>query len=142
VTIPTRSTLPACAEVYTRHESMNSNHFKQRLQQKEKELLADIARLENDARAAREAEVEDPVDKANSSEGKAASFQESSLQWQTLVQVRAALERLAGGSYGRCTDCGRQIERSRLDAIPWTPYCREDQEKHDQAAAAPGSLTL
>ena len=46
-------------------------------------------------------------------------------------QVRYALQRLEEGTYGKCAVCGRQIERARLEAVPWTPYCLEDQEKQD-----------
>jgi RNA polymerase-binding transcription factor DksA len=36
-------------------------------------------------------------------------------------QILAAFERLRGGEYGRCVDCGRPIELERLEAVPWTP---------------------
>ena len=38
-------------------------------------------------------------------------------------EIRAALERLDGGSYGVCAVCGQAIALGRLDARPWTPYC-------------------
>lgn len=50
----------------------------------------------------------------------AALMQQSSA---TLVQVEAALGRIADGSYGYCTVCGVQIAEGRLEARPWTPYC-------------------
>jgi DnaK suppressor protein len=53
-----------------------------------------------------------------------------------LQQVRAALQRIEDGTFGYCIDCGKPIEPARLDAVPWTPYCREDQEKHDKLEAA------
>lgn len=34
-----------------------------------------------------------------------------------------ALERIAGGRFGRCVVCDRQIAPGRLEALPWTPYC-------------------
>src|SRR5262245_50199530 len=42
---------------------------------------------------------------------------------QTLDEVDGALRRIAEGTYGRCTECGRQIGRGRLDAVPQTRYC-------------------
>ena len=53
---------------------------------------------------------------------------------QTLIQVQDALHRIEDGAYGKCIACGRQIEAARLEAIPWAPYCLEDQEKQDKAA--------
>jgi RNA polymerase-binding transcription factor DksA len=40
-------------------------------------------------------------------------------------QIRAALGRIDNGSYGHCVNCGAAIAEARLDAIPWTPVCRE-----------------
>lgn len=41
-----------------------------------------------------------------------------------IPQIRAALSRIADGSYGECTRCGADIPEARLDALPWTPVCR------------------
>jgi RNA polymerase-binding transcription factor DksA len=41
-----------------------------------------------------------------------------------IPQIRAALQRVADGSYGICTHCGARIAKGRLDALPWTPLCR------------------
>ena len=115
---------------------MNIATFKQRLLAKQQELLDSIARSDNDARESRSAEVEDWVDEAKSSELKATAFAVSTVEAQTLEQVRAALQRIEDGTYGRCIDCGRPIEPARLEAVPWSAYCRADQEKHDAEAAA------
>ncbi len=39
------------------------------------------------------------------------------------AEVRAALERLAKGSYGVCASCGESIPRARLEALPWATQC-------------------
>lgn len=114
----------------------NLEAFKQRLLAREQELTADILRFEDEARESRTAEVEDPIDQVTSSEIKAAGFQEATLAAQVLAQVRAALQRIEDGTYGICIDCDREIEPARLEAVPWTPYCRADQEKHDKEAAS------
>lgn len=41
----------------------------------------------------------------------------------TLREIDDALHRIELGEYGVCTRCGRQIEKERLEAIPYTPYC-------------------
>lgn len=114
----------------------NLEAFKQRLLAREQELTADILRFEDEARESRTAEVEDPIDQVTSSEIKAAGFQEATLAAQVLAQVRAALQRIEDGTYGICIDCDREIEPARLEAVPWTPYCRADQEKHDKEAVS------
>lgn len=42
---------------------------------------------------------------------------------QHLAAVDAALERLAAGTYGACTACGKPIPVERLEALPWTALC-------------------
>jgi RNA polymerase-binding transcription factor DksA len=43
--------------------------------------------------------------------------------------IEAALDRIARKRYGRCVDCGRTIERARLELVPWTLRCADDQEQ-------------
>ena len=56
--------------------------------------------------------------------------------------VQDALKRIEDGSYGICIDCGKPIEPARLAAVPWTPYCLTDQERHDKLAAENRPQTL
>jgi len=112
---------------------MNTEHFEKLLHNKERELQSNLAVLEGEGRAAGESEVRDSTDDATSSQSTSESFDEGSLVSQTLEQVQDALQRIQNGSYGKCTVCGRQIERARLEAVPWTPYCLEDQENRDRA---------
>ena len=41
----------------------------------------------------------------------------------TLSKIEAALERIEDGVYGSCEECGAAIPKTRLNAIPYTPYC-------------------
>ena len=45
--------------------------------------------------------------------------------------VRAALQQLAEGNYGKCIDCGRDIPRERLEAIPESIRCIDDQRRFE-----------
>jgi DnaK suppressor protein len=112
-------------------------HFelvKRRLREKGRELLLDTKRLAGEARVSGQTEVRDSTDAATASEGTSESLQEEALATQTLSQVRDALQRIEDGTYGKCTVCGRQIEPTRLGAVPWAACCLEDQEKQDKAA--------
>ena len=133
----------AMARPRARDDNMDILKFKQRLLDKERELQSDIARLGDEARAAGEAEVGDPTDAATISEATSESLQEDALASQTLVEVQDALRRIEDGTYGKCIQCGREIEPVRLEAIPWARYCLKDQEKYDRAAHVPqGGSTL
>src|SRR5258708_37150894 len=46
-----------------------------------------------------------------------------------LDEIEAALERLNTSAYGVCEVCGKPIPDERLQAIPATRYCIEDQAK-------------
>ena len=123
--------------------AMNTERFKQRLLDKERELVEETARLEDEARDSGAAEVRDSTDDATSSQGTSEALEEDAIASQTLTLVRDALKRIENGTYGKCTACGRQIESARLEAVPWAAYCLEDQEKQDKRAHAPqGGSTL
>ena len=46
-----------------------------------------------------------------------------------LDQIEAALQRIAAGTYGHCTDCGVQIPAARLHAAPEAARCVPCQAK-------------
>jgi len=121
---------------------MDTKHFKKRLIEKERELTPDLARAQSDARDSRGPDVEDAMDQATSEEARSERLEEGTLEWAELTQVRDALRRIEHGTYGKCIDCGRAIEPARLEAVPWTPYCLADQEKHDRASVTPGGSSL
>jgi DnaK suppressor protein len=54
------------------------------------------------------------------------------LDWALLRQVRAALERIADGTYGICLHCDEPISPKRLQALPWASYCVRCQEMLDR----------
>lgn len=50
-----------------------------------------------------------------------------------LRDVRSALERMKGGLFGVCVNCGGEIAPHRLAAVPWTPlciHCQQEAERH------------
>ena len=57
------------------------------------------------------------------------SLQVKRLDYQTLRQVDAALDRLATGDFGVCAACGDAISTKRLAAIPWAHCCLACQER-------------
>ncbi len=46
-------------------------------------------------------------------------------------EVRAAVDRLAGGDFGICEQCGRDIPAKRLNALPWARRCMSCQQKFE-----------
>ncbi|MES1257602.1 MAG: TraR/DksA family transcriptional regulator [Acidobacteriota bacterium] len=112
---------------------MNIGALKERLQKKQQDLQADMARHEGEAGADGRPEVND---QAVSSEDGEEQFQQATSDWRLIEQVREALDRIEQGTYGKCSDCGRQIEPARLTAIPWARYCLDDQNRRDRLSGA------
>ena len=44
-------------------------------------------------------------------------------------QIRAALERVESGTYGRCVVCGQDLPEERLEARPEAARCLADQAR-------------
>jgi DnaK suppressor protein len=42
---------------------------------------------------------------------------------ETLERIEASLERIEGGTYGDCEECGAKIPKARLAAIPYATMC-------------------
>ena len=57
---------------------------------------------------------------------------------EELLEIETAFQRLERGTYGNCQACGRPIGDERLEALPATRYCVEDQAKAERDAGFPG----
>jgi len=40
-------------------------------------------------------------------------------------QIKAAVQRIDGGTYGKCTTCGAPVGEARLDAVPHAAQCMD-----------------
>lgn len=87
-----------------------------------------LTAVEQGRQAAAEA-TQDVADQAVSSYQKELLFTQGTTGHSQLSLIRLALQRISEGSYGECLHCGNTIGQRRLDAVPWTPYCIECQEK-------------
>ena len=121
---------------------LDIQHFKEKLLEKERELVSILARFEDEARTAADIDVRDNADTATLDEDTWVSVEEAEVVSQTLTDVREALQRIENGTYGKCISCGRPIEPERLEAVPWTPFCRKDQKKADERRSTPIGSTL
>jgi DnaK suppressor protein len=53
-------------------------------------------------------------------------------------RVELALRRLAEGDYGKCIDCGTEIATERLEAIPESVRCLDDQARWEATLRSRG----
>lgn len=57
-----------------------------------------------------------------------------------LMKVNHAIDRINNGSYGVCENCGKNIERERLEALPYTTFCidcKKSEEKPGDHSSRP-----
>ncbi len=50
-----------------------------------------------------------------------------------LNEIKAALDRIEQGTYGICEDTGKQIQKGRLNAIPYTKYSIEAEKEKENS---------
>jgi DnaK suppressor protein len=55
-------------------------------------------------------------------------FAMTEMETAELNALQEALERIAAGTYGECTDCGKHIAAARLQATPEAARCIDCQE--------------
>jgi DnaK suppressor protein len=79
--------------------------------------------------------AQDLADKAESSYTKEFLLSLSDAERDELFQIDAAIKRIDKGDFGHCQMCQKEIHRKRLNALPWTPYCIECQEKAESEIA-------
>src|SRR2546425_651530 len=104
--------------------------YRERLEAKRHELIGEIARIEVDGR---EATVDaDTQDRADHSYTKESLFQQSDYERAVLGLVQSALRRAEEGAYGICVECGRPVEKKRLNAVPWARHCISCQKLQDR----------
>lgn len=114
------------------------------LQEMRKRLEAKAAELQTEIDNLTEAHPE-PVDPIQASEGPqdfeetAVDFLETQQEQSILVnnqalltEVKDALKRIDGGTYGTCVVCGQPIPEKRLEAIPWAARCVKDEAQLEQ----------
>ena len=51
-----------------------------------------------------------------------------------LLEIEAALTRIADGTYGTCVSCGRAIGEERLDAVPYATLCIDDKRAQENGS--------
>ena len=110
---------------------MKTNKLEQALRAKQRELQAEMAQNQSEGRNLSSPELEDRED---SSEGMEEAFDASTREWQTYRQVQEALDRIEAGTYGKCLECGKQIDEERLEAVPWSAYCLKHQTRREPEA--------
>jgi DnaK suppressor protein len=106
--------------------------FRERLLQKRKEILEAYSKNKSYGKEADEEPSQDVADKAANSYTKEFLFSLSNSERNMLQLVDEALDRLTAKSFGVCASCDSELEKKRLEAVPWAKHCLSCQEKQEQ----------
>ena len=102
--------------------------YRRRLEQEQDDIRALISRSGQAIRTTREDEPEDSAAQAANSYSKEFLSHQSDTNLSQLNLIEGALRRIDTDEFGRCLSCNDRIEAKRLNAVPWTQYCRGCQE--------------
>jgi DnaK suppressor protein len=111
--------------------------LKRMLEERRKEILSEVqGRIRDQREADAWGKVHEVLDAGESSE---ADIQEDiefaliQMKAETLTKINDALNRLDGGAYGYCADCGGEISDKRLRALPFAVRCKDCEEGREMA---------
>ena len=110
--------------------------FRSILQARQQELSRSVNVSREHGRSVVEDYPQDAAERASIFASKEFFFAHSTQGRQRLQMVSEALERIEDGSYGQCAACAGEINGKRLEAVPWTRYCLQCQERLEQQAAS------
>ena len=89
--------------------------------------------IEHQLQSARQPEAEpDHVDQATRGYERTSVLQRTNKDQQLLQMVESAIGRIRDGCFGQCVTCRNEIDRKRMEAVPWTPYCIQCQEDFER----------
>jgi DnaK suppressor protein len=71
----------------------------------------------------------DPSDMASSETDAATQIRLQQTDSKLLRAIEDALTRIRHEAFGICAECGQPISKARLEAVPWTRWCRDCKER-------------
>lgn len=107
-------------------------YYRKKLLAKREDLLKDIARTEEEGRAADDDPTVDLADKAANSYTKEFLFGQTNHNRFMLQLIDEALGRMKENAFGLCVHCQEEVQQKRLEAVPWARHCITCQEKQEQ----------
>ncbi len=73
----------------------------------------------------------DPIDMATSETDASTQISLHQTDGKLLRAIENALTRIRHEEFGVCEECGQPISKARLEAVPWTRWCRDCKERQD-----------
>lgn len=97
------------------------SHYEQRLRNRLLELTERVEKAESELDQPPNPDAED---RATEREGDEVLEGLGNAGLSEIRMIKAALERIADGTFGTCVACGQEISEARLNAVPYAARCR------------------
>ena len=110
--------------------------FRHMLLEKKERIVRKLSELTTESKEMESNVAQDVVDKAETSYTKEFLLSLSDGEREQLFLIDEALKRLRRDEFGICQLCHQEIGRKRLEAVPWTPFCIDCQEKNEAESGA------
>lgn len=116
--------------------AIDTDHFRERLLDERKRVVAAIQNLQDDHSGTLSDEAGEETAYDNHLADTATETYDRELDYtleensgHVLAEIDAALKRIDDGTYGVCTNKGEQIPAERLEALPWATLCIDCQRQ-------------
>ena len=118
-------------------------HFEKRLLEEREKLIGELSHLERTALGQSQREQSGDLsaysfhmaDMGTDAMEREKAFLFASAEGRLLYHIDEALRKLYRGEYGKCEECGKQIARERLEAIPNARLCIVCKSKEEKKAS-------
>lgn len=118
--------------------AIDTDHFRERLLDERKRVVAALKNLHDDHASSLYDESGEETAFDNHLADTATETYDRELDYtleenseHMLADIDAALQRIEDGTYGKCTNCGKEIAAERLEARPWATLCIDCQRLHE-----------
>ena len=114
------------------------NQFRSQLKSIRFELLEDAKKSNQHVKESETGQIVDISDHAARTYNWQLEGKLDEQEWQKLKQVDVAIEKIAKGEFGVCTQCEDSIPEARLEVVPFTEFCTQclsEMEKNSRATS-------
>jgi DnaK suppressor protein len=102
------------------------------------EILEELDETIKTIKSAPERDVGDFYDDADIEKGRQMTHLLGERERAKLEAIDNALEKIEDGTYGKCEECGEDINKKRLKIIPFARYCVKCQSDMEKKGIGPG----
>ena len=113
-------------------DKRKTKSYRDRLLARRESLFSQVTEAEMSSRERDLEATQDPADMAANAYTKELLISMSANDRKLLLLIDEALERVEGGEYGECVNCGELLAEKRLDAVPWARYCLKCQDLQER----------